>query len=84
MSYASIMREAEKFRLEMEKCTDQVNEMLSEILEDYNASICYQPGDCWVVLFNDDHNAHLSFYELDEISRMTRDEAFKFLMNRSI
>lgn len=76
--------EAEAYRLKMEAAVAPLNTELRRVLEDYNACVLHQPGDGWVVLFADDHNAGVRSIDFDALLKMDKRDALNYLMLRSI
>lgn len=84
MKYGKLLVQAGTHRQKMVKVLSQIDQALEKLLDDHSASIQYQPSDGWVILFNDDYNAMIGSDELDKLLKMSKEEAFDYLMNKSI
>lgn len=84
MKASHSLNTAETARARMEAALAPVNKRLSALLEDSNASVFYQHGDGWVVLFDGDHNAPLWTMDIDKLLTLGKDEALAYLRERSI
>ena len=78
------IRNAEKHRASMEAAISPLNEKLKKLFDDYNASVFYQPGDGWCVLFKDDHNVPVGDVDFDALFSMSKNDALEYLMKSSI
>lgn len=84
MKPRSCITKAEKYRSQMEASVTPLNEALKELLGDDNATVFYQPGDGWCVLFAEDHNATVGAIDFDVLLKMNREDALEYLMGHSI